>query len=729
MDMNSTMITWEQDEDGVVVLTMDDPQASVNTMTDAWRQSMEQAVDRLEAERENVTGVVLTSAKSTFFAGGNLDMIAAYGPDDAEAVFALAEGIKAALRRLETLGLPVVAALNGTALGGGLEIALACHRRIAVDDASARFGLPEVGLGLLPGGGGITRLVRMLGLQKALNRWLLDGVQRSPSEAQAEGVIDELVADREMLLPAARAWILQERDEEERLQAVTQPWDQPGYRMPGGAPGDPEQAAFLSAYASTLQAKLKGAEILAPRAILHAAVEGAQVDFATACRIESRHFVRLVVGWQSSAMIQAFHTDMQSVRSGASLGRAGRKPDKVSSVAVLGAGMMGAGIAYALAVTGVDVVLKDVDAAAAERGLGHVSRLLEKEVSRGRRDEAEAKEVLGRIRATGDMQDIADVDAVIEAVFEDFELKQSVFAEVEQVVRPGTLLCSNTSTLPITELQADRREPDAFVGLHFFSPVDRMRLVEIIRGEQTSQETLNRAYGLVQQIRKLPILVNDGRGFFTSRVYVTLVLEGAALVEEGVPAQQVEGAARRAGFPAPPLAMLDEVSLTLLQHGRREEEKAAEASGGTRPLLPGEKVLDRMVDEFHRPGRAQGAGFYDYPEGEPKRLWPGLAEHFGASTQIPDEDVQDRYLFRMAVETARCFEDGILTDTASANIGGIFGISFPAHTGGPATFATHRPDGLEGFVRRADELADRYGERFRPSAWLRDRAASGAGLV
>lgn len=568
--MSEHMITWDQDADGVVTLTMDDPQARVNTMNERYQDAMDAVVDRLEAERDTVTGVVLTSAKKTFFAGGDLDSLAQAGPEDVESVFALTQRVKGQLRRLETLGRPVVAAINGTALGGGLEIALACHRRIAVDDPGLKVGLPEVTLGLLPGGGGITRLVRMVGVERALMEWLLQGTARDARAAMEKGIIDEVVTDPADLVPAAKRWILEHRDD---ADAAAKPWDVKGFRIPGGTPAQASFASRLPAFAATLRRQLHGADLPAPKAILSAAVEGSQVDFDTASRIETRYFVSLVTGHTSSAMIQAFHSDMQALRSGAALGGPSRERSTITTAAVLGAGMMGVGIAHALALNGVDVMLKDVSLEAAERGRERVGALLEGRVAKGRMSREDADAVLARVQPTEDYQDLAHVDAVIEAVFEDVELKDSVFAEVEKVVGPDTLLCSNTSTLPITLLQGPRERSQDFIGLHFFSPVDRMKLVEIIRGEQTSPRTVERAYDLVQQIRKLPILVNDGRGFYTSRVYGTLVLEAAALVEEGVDAQRIERAARHAGFPASPLAMMDEVSLTLIQHIRREERR------------------------------------------------------------------------------------------------------------------------------------------------------------
>ncbi|MCA1782615.1 MAG: enoyl-CoA hydratase/isomerase family protein [Intrasporangiaceae bacterium] len=728
--MTDNMIGYERDDEGIVTLTMDDPGSSANTMNDTFIRSFAETVARLEAERDDIAGVVLTSAKKTFFAGGNLADLQRVTPEGAGEFFAGVEAMKSSMRRLERLGRPVVACINGAALGGGLELALACHHRIVVDDPSITLGLPEVTLGLLPGGGGVTRLVRMLGITDALMGWLLQGQQRKPADAYGKGVVDELVATREDLVPAAREWILAHKDDE---GSYTKPWDAKGYRIPGGTPSTPSFAANLPAFPANLRKQLKGSPMPAPRAIMSAAVEGAQVDFDTASRIESRYLTSLATGRVSTAMIQAFFFDLQAIGSGRlrpeGRGAQGFERRQVGKVGMVGAGMMGAGIAYACALSGIDVVLKDVTIEGAEKGRAHGAGLLAKAVEKGRMDQAEADAVLARIHPTADMSDLADVDVVIEAVFEDYDLKREVFAEIEAVAGGDVLLCSNTSTLPITSLQSLVSRPADFIGLHFFSPVDKMQLVEIIRGDETSDETTARAVDIVQQIRKIPIVVGDGRGFFTSRVFGQLIAEGANLLAEGVDPQTIERAATMAGFPAPPLAMTDEVSLTLTQHIRAEADKAAAAAGATREPSAGEALIDRMVGEFGRKGRAAGAGFYDYPADGPKVLWPGLREHFAKGTVVALQDIQDRYLFAMALDTARCFEEGVLRDTESANIGGIFGIGFPPHTGGPATFMTNYVGGLAGFVERADELADAYGERFRPTEWLRERAASGRALT
>ncbi len=722
-DGAKSAVRYERDSDGIVVLTLDDPTASANTMNDLYRESMAAAVDRLEAEKDHVTGVVVASAKKTFFAGGNLQKMVQARPEDAAEVFTMVEAMKADLRRLETFGKPVVAAINGAALGGGLEIALACHHRIVVDDDKVQLGLPEVTLGLLPGGGGVTRTVRMLGLQSALLDVLLQGPRMKPSQAKEKGLVDELVADRDDLLTAAKAWVLENKDDPE---AAVQPWDRPGYRMPGGTPSSPKLAAFLPAFPANLRKQLKGANYPAPRAIMSAAIEGAQVDFETATRIESRYLTSLVVGQNSKNMIQAFFFDLQTINSGA-LRPEGVPQFTATKVGVLGAGMMGAGIAYSAARSGIDVVLKDVSLEAAEKGKSYSTKLLDKAVERGKLTAEKKEQTLARITPTAEPADLKGCDLVIEAVFEDPTLKNKVFGEIQDMVNADALLCSNTSTLPITELAEGVNRPEDFIGLHFFSPVDKMPLVEIIKGERTSEATVARAIDVVQQIRKTPIVVNDSRGFYTSRVYGTLLTEAVALLEEGVDPQTIERAGTMAGFPAPPLGMLDEVSLTLSRSIRRAAQDAAAREGRELPETPGADTIDRMVEEFGRKGKAAGAGFYEYPtDGSRKFLWPGLREHFTkAEVDIPLVDIQERYLFAMALETAKCFEEGVIESSAAANIGSIMGIGVPPRHGGTVQYMVGYEGGLPGFVARARELAEKYGARFQPPAYLVEKAESG----
>ncbi|MFC9606194.1 3-hydroxyacyl-CoA dehydrogenase NAD-binding domain-containing protein [Streptomyces niveus] len=715
----STTIRWEQDGTGVVTLVLDDPAQSANTMNQGFRTSIAAIAARAEAEKDTIRGIIVTSAKKTFFAGGDLKDMIKLGPDDAQQAFDAGMAVKRALRTIETLGKPVVAAINGAALGGGYEIALACHHRVALDAPGSKIGLPEVTLGLLPAGGGVTRTVRLLGISDALLKVLLQGTQYSPRRALESGLVHEVAATTEEMLDRARAFI-------DAHPESSQPWDVKGYKIPGGTPSNPRFAANLPAFPANLLKQTGGAPYPAPRNILAAAVEGSQVDFETAQTIEARYFTELVTGQTAKNMIQAFFFDLQAVNSGAS-----RPKDidrrTVRKVAVLGAGMMGAGIAYSCARAGIDVVLKDVTAEAAAKGKAYSEKLLAKAVARGRTTEADRDALLARITPTGEVADLAGCDAVIEAVFEDTALKHRVFQEIQDVVEPDALLCSNTSTLPITALAEGVTRPADFVGLHFFSPVDKMPLVEIIKGGKTGDEALARAFDLVRQIRKTPIVVNDSRGFFTSRVIGRFINEGVAMVAEGVEPASVEQAAAQAGYPAKVLSLMDELTLTLPRRIRDETRRAVEESGGTWTPHPADAVIDRMVDDFGRPGRAGGAGFYDYAEdGGRTGLWPGLREHFTKpDADVPFTDMKERMLFSEALDTVRCLDENVLTTVADANIGSIMGIGFPAWTGGVLQYINGYEGGLPGFVARARELAATYGERFSPPASLVAKAERG----
>ncbi|MEU7906885.1 3-hydroxyacyl-CoA dehydrogenase NAD-binding domain-containing protein [Actinoplanes sp. NPDC049118] len=691
-------IAYHRDPDGVVTLTLDDPDQSANTMNRAYAASMTAAVDRLESERDSVTGVIVTSAKQTFFAGGDLPEMINVTPADAPAVTALLATIKGDLRRLETLGRPVVAAINGSALGGGLEIALACHHRVALDAGGSRLGFPEVTLGLLPGAGGVTRTVRMMGLATALTTVLLTGRQFRPADALTAGLVDAVVATPGELLAAARAWIAEHPD-------AAQPWDRPGYRMPGGTPASPSLAAQLPAFPANLRKQLKGNRMPAPEAILAAAVEGAQVDVDTALTIETRHLVTLLTGQVAKNMIGAFFFDLKTVNGGA--GRPDVEVAPTTRVAVLGAGMMGAGIAYACARAGLDVVLKDVTEEAAARGRAHAEKL----VSRLAPERAAA--VLARITTTADVAALAGCDAVIEAVFEDPELKRAVFAEIEPVLAPGALLASNTSTLPITGLAAGVARPADFIGMHFFSPVEKMPLLEIVVGGQTGDAALARAFDLGRRLGKTPIVVNDGRGFFTSRVIGRFLDEAIGMLADGVPAPSIEQAALQAGYPTGPLALADEVSLTLMRRIRRQFEAA---QGADFVALPSHGVVD-LLDGLGRSGRAAGRGFYDYENGRRGRLWSGLAEMAtDEGRAVPLADLQERLLFAESLDALRCLDEGVLRSEPDGDIGSLLGIGFPAWTGGVLRYVRQYPGGPAGFAARACELAKLYGDRFTPPA-------------
>ncbi len=716
--MTDNMIRWDVDADGIVVLTMDDPTQSANTMNQRFQESFDATVDRLVAERDDITGVVFTSAKKTFFAGGDLNLLLAAKREDAARLAASLDGMKAQFRRLELLGRPVVAAINGAAMGGGYELALACHHRIALDARGSQIGLPEVTLGLLPGGGGVTRTVRMFGIQNALLNILLQGQRRKPREALELGMVDEVVDTPEELLAKAKEWIKANPD-------AVQPWDVKGYKIPGGSPSNPSFAANLPAFPANLRKQLKGAPMPAPRNILAAAIEGAQVDIDTASKVETQYVVELAIGQTAKNMITAFFFDLQHINSGGSRPE-GHPKHTAQRVAVLGAGMMGAAIAYVCARAGLEVVLKDVSEEAATKGKAYSAKLLTKAVSRGKLAQDKADEVLTRITPTGEAADLAGVDLVIEAVFESPELKKKVFAEIDQYVAPDAVLASNTSTLPITGLAEGISRPADFIGMHFFSPVDKMPLLEIVVGEQTSDATIAKALDIAQQIHKTPIVVNDSRGFFTSRVIGTFLNEAVAMVGEGVPAPSIEQAGSQAGYPAPPLQLMDELTLTLPRKIREETRAGVEAAGGTWQAHPADDVIDRMVLEYDHKGRSTGAGFYAYDEnGKRAGLWPGLAEHFGGdNVDTPFVDLQERMLFAEALETVKCFDEGVLRSVPDANIGSIFGIGFPAWTGGVAQYVDQYPGGVAGFVARANELADRYGDRFRPPASLVEKARS-----
>ena len=708
-------IDWADHESGVVILTFDDPSQSVNTMSAAWSESLGLVLDRL-ADAAPV-GVILTSAKKTFFAGGDLGDLLATTPEQAAELSAFADGVKAMLRRLETLGVPVVAALAGSALGGGLEIALACHHRLAVDDPSLRVGLPEVTLGLLPGGGGVVRTVRLLGLDTALDRVLLSGKTYTPQQALELGLLDRVVGTVDALIPTAIEWIGANAD-------AAQPWDRKE-PIPGGTAYTPAIEAVLPARAAALRAAAHGSPNPAKENILAAAVESTQVDFESASKIETRYFVDLATGAISKNIIQGTFFDKQTIKSGASR-PAGFAPHRAEFVAVLGAGMMGAGIALSCALSGMRVALKDVDLAAAERGKDYARKALSKQVARGSRTEESATVVLDRITAVSAPADLAGADLVIEAVFEDPALKKQVFAEVLEFVAPDAVLGSNTSTLPITELADGVRSPEDFIGLHFFSPVERMDLIEIIVGDKTSDATLAKAFDIALQMRKTPIVVGDGRGFFTSRVILQRLVEAAAMIGEGIDPHSIEQASLQAGYPVGTLALLDELTLSLPLKIRGQFREVAERTGAPMAEHPGDAVLTTMVEEIGRPSRAAGAGFYDYEGGKRQTIWTGLAEAFPPASGVANlADLRDRLLFSEVLETVRCHESGVLRSDADANVGSLLGIGFPTWTGGTTQFLAGYPGGTAAFVKRAAELAETYGERFAPPASLLEQVVPG----
>jgi 3-hydroxyacyl-CoA dehydrogenase/enoyl-CoA hydratase/3-hydroxybutyryl-CoA epimerase len=723
MTTDNTTIRWDQGADGVVVLTFDDPDQSANTMNTACKASLLAAVDRLEDERDRITGVIVTSAKKTFFAGGDLNELRIARRERADEFAAGIAEIKRCFRRLETLGRPVVAAVNGSALGGGLELALATHHRVALDDPSIQIGFPEVQLGLLPGGGGVVRSVRLLGIAPALTKLLLAGQRIDPAGAHELGLIDELVPAANDLLPAARAWIAANPD-------AAQPWDVDGHAIPGGTPSDPHFASQLPALPANLRKQLKGANYPAPRHIMAAAVEGAQVDIDSALEIEERYFVDLATGQIAKNMIQASFFDLQRVKGERGRGRAGVDfaPYQPRSAVVLGAGMMGAGIAYACAKAGISVALKDVSLKAAERGKDHSRTLAAREVERQRMTGEQSESLLELITPTVDPAAAEGAELAIEAVFEDPAVKGRAFAEVEPYLADEALIASNTSTLPISELAGHVSRAGDFIGLHFFSPVDRMPLLEIIKGEQTSEEALGRALDIARLLKKTPIVVNDSRGFFTSRVIMTFIDEGISMLVEGIPAPTIEQASSQAGYPAPVLQLADELNLNLMTKIRETTRAALEAQGETVEDLPAAHVIDTMINGHARAGRLAGAGFYEYVGGRRTRLWPGLADAFGVADDpslIQFPDLVERMLFIESLEAVKCLDEGVIESVADANVGSILGIGFPAWTGGVLQYINGYDGGPAGFVSRCRELALSYGERFGPPPSLVDLADRG----
>ncbi|PAU80206.1 3-hydroxyacyl-CoA dehydrogenase [Halovibrio salipaludis] len=709
-----TAIQYDIDNDGILTLTIDMPGQSANTMNSDFREALTATVQKVEGDSEKINGIIITSAKDTFFAGGDLNELIQVTNDTAEEFFNTILSLKAQMRKLETLGKPVVAAMNGTALGGGYELCLASHRRIVLDDPGIRIGLPEVTLGLLPGGGACVRLPRLIGLEKAFP-YLMEGKQIDPQTALKESMVDELASSKEELLQKAREWIKANPESK-------QPWDQKGFKIPGGGPSHPAMAQRLAIAPAMLKEKTKGC-YPAPERIMSAAVEGASVDVDTADRIEARYFTEITCSPIAKNMIQTFWFGLNAIKAGGSRPDAPEK-SKVKKVGILGAGMMGAGIAYVSANRGIEVVLKDVSSENAEKGKAYSDKLLAKKVSRGQLDEAGKQKVLDRIKATENADDLAGCDLIIEAVFEDSDLKAKVTQEAEPHLAEGGIFASNTSTIPITQLARASANAQKFIGLHFFSPVDKMPLVEIIKGEQTDDETLARAFDYVMQINKTPIVVNDSRGFFTSRVFGTFVNEGITLLSEGFHPASVENAGLLAGMPVGPLAICDEVSLTLTQHIRDQSKKDTEAAGGTWDPHPAEAVIDAMVDQHGRKGKAAGAGFYEYPENGRKYLWPELEALYVDQDKARNADLtllKERLLFIQAIETVRCLEENVLMEVRDANIGSIFGIGFAAWSGGALQYINQY--GLQAFTERADELAGRFGERFRPPELLREHAA------
>jgi len=710
-----TGFAYEKDADGIVTITMD-MAGPVNSMVPEFTPMLDETVDRLQAE-EGLVGVVLTSAKSTFFAGGDLNGLCQVDDSNVEEFFLGVEEIKRVFRRMEKMPVPFVAAINGAALGGGLELALACNHRIAWQDRAVQIGFPEVTLGLLPGGGGVVKGIYLMGLLGA-NEYLLEGKRVTPEKALEAGLINETVATLDELVPRAKAYILENKD---NAAAAVQPWDTKGYKIPGGSINSPAVAQMVPVATAMLRQKTRGL-LPAPEKILDLAVSTLKVDFDTAMRMESRGLAYLANTPQAKNLINTFFFQMNKINGGASRPKDIER-QKTEKVGVLGAGMMGQGIAYVSAMAGIEVVLKDISLEAAEKGKAYSQALLQKRVDKGRMTEEKMASVLALIKPTADSADLQGCDLIIEAVFENMKLKHQITEELEGCLAEGGVWGSNTSTLPITQLAEASRNAENFIGIHFFSPVDKMPLVEIIMGEKTSDLALAKAFDYTKQIRKTPIVVNDSLGFFTSRTFGTYLDEGVRLLAEGVHPVLIENMGKKIGMPVGSLAVFDEVSLELNRKAQETwKEMGVLDKWGDGTVTRG--VVDTMINDHGRGGRYHGGGFYEYADDGSKAIWPGLFDlYYKPEVDVSQSDIQDRLLFRQVIEALKCLETGVLRSVADGNIGSIMGIGAPAWTGGLIQFVNTY--GLERFIARCDELSAAYGDRFAAPAIVAETVAKG----
>ncbi len=705
-------IQYTLDDAGIATLLIDLPGSKMNILNQQVLADLSACIDQVTADDE-VTGAIIASAKATFVAGADImELVGAYDRGmTAQQGYAWSQSLTRLLRRMETCGKPFAAAINGLALGGGLELCLACHYRVLADDAGARLGLPEVGIGLIPGAGGTQRLPRLAGIEKALPV-ILQGRKLAPDEALALGVVHEL-APADAVLDRAREWLL-------ASPCAVAPWDANGFSVPGGAGASNPKTTQAFMLGTALLAGKTRHNFPAPIVALSAVYEGCITPFDTGLDIESQYFGQLLSGVTARNLMRSLFVNKGAADK---LRRrpAGVEKSRVGKLGVLGAGMMGAGIASVSARAGMKVVLLDMTPERAEQGKAHAATVLEEAVKRGQLDRQRSQAILDLITPTTDYLDLAGADLVIEAVFEDREIKAEVTAKAEAVIPRHAIFASNTSTLPITRLAEASRRPESFIGLHFFSPVEKMPLVELITGEKSSSESVARGLDYIQQLRKTPIVVKDSRGFYTSRVFGTYTDEGMTMLAEGVLPALVENAAQLAGMPVGPLAVMDEVTLEL---GYRIGLQAAREAGDGYEFATGFAVLKKFVEDLGRKGRRYGAGFYDYPGNAKKHLWPGLAEIYPPRAEQPAAaEVIKRLLYRQALETARCFEEGVLTEPADADIGSIFGWGFPAWSGG--TLSLIDTLGTERFVAECDRLAAAYGPRFAVPDGLRQRAREG----
>ena len=709
------------DSDGIALVTIDLPGQSMNVWNEALLREFDAFVDAFIAD-DAMKGAVITSGKTSgFLAGADLRMLGEQKAATMAEAFENAFGLNKMLRKLETSGQPakklmkgeahakpVAAAVNGLALGGGLELVLACHHRVVADNPKVQLGVPEVQLGLLPGGGGTQRLPRLAGLQNAA-MMATQGKPIDPATAKAQGIVQEL-APADEVVAKAKAWV-------KANPKVVQPWDKKGFKFPGGGGAmDPRSVQFFMAANAMGQSQTQH-NYPAVQYILSCLYEGSIVPIDTAIRIESKYFTKLVSSAQTQNMIRTLFVNKQAAEKGEQRPK-DVPPAELKKVGVLGAGMMGAGIAYVSAKGGMEVVLLDREQDYAEKGKAYSQKIVEKGVARGKTSKEKGDALLARITPTTDYNALKDVDMIIEAVFEDPDVKADVIKKTEAVIGENVIFASNTSTLPITGLAKNSARPEQFIGVHFFSPVDKMPLVEIIPGEQSGDRSLATALDYVRAIKKTPIVVKDTRGFYTNRVVPPYLNEAMLMVKDGIEPALIENAAKRLGMPVGPLALTDETSLSLgwmlVQSTRKELGDAYKPTGV-------EDFLQTMVEKLGREGRKSGGGFYDYPADGKKRLWPGIADHFPpADVQPSVEEAMERLLYAQLIPAAHCYAEGIVADPQSADLGAIFGWGFAPWTGGPMSHID--TIGVDSFVRKAESLAQQYGERFAPPVAFRDMA-------
>ena len=721
--MSFTHFTLDLDADGLALVTWNSPGRSMNVIDVAVKDELSAIVEQVAADPA-IKGVVITSGKESFCAGADLTMLEAMSRGYAELL--ASQGETAAnerlfeesrktsqlYRRIETCGKPWVAAINGIAVGGGFELTLACHHRVAADNDKTRVGLPEIKVGLFPGAGGTQRVARIMQPADAL-QFLLKGDQVSASRAKTMKLIDEVVPAAD-LVKTAKAWIT-------TSGTAKAPWDIETFKLPGG-PVQSKAGMMVFTPANAIYRRETYDNYPAARAIMQVVYEGLQLPMDQALRVESRWFAKILRSPEAAAMIRSLFISMQEINKGARR-PAGVPARQFKTIGVLGAGFMGAGIAYVSALAGLEVVLVDRDPETAENGKAHAQKLLTDQISRGRATAADRDAVLARIKPTADFVALKDCDLVIEAVFEDRKVKDEVIARARNVIGDNAIFGSNTSTLPITSLADSFKDRARFIGIHFFSPVDRMMLVEIILGKETGDAALAGALDYVRAIRKTPIVVNDSRGFYTSRVVGTYLREGHLMLADGVPPAMIENVGRMAGMPVGPLALNDEVAVDLAW----KILKATEADLGAKAIDPRQKaLLEDMVEKRGRYGRKNGKGFYDYPQNGPKRLWPGLAD-LQPKRLDPDTidigELKARLLAIQALETARCIEARVVTDMREADVGSILGFGFAPFTGGTISYIDGM--GAKAFVDLCNRLAKKYGDRFKPCKLLLDMAKKG----